>query len=161
MDSIGTILNTFFVSCVYNRKKDVIHLEVIGSKVNIQIAEYVAEVLEKKLDELWNEAKQEHKLKGLIAKNSFFRGIASGYVDKIQSLKSSYSGEVSRSLMVIEGKLKEAVNVVCGRLTYTSSSSSVCGKASELGHQAGRSLNINPGVESSQGGSGELIEHKN
>jgi hypothetical protein len=47
MRSIATILETFFVNVVYSRAGDFIYLEILGNAVNIEIAEYVAEVLHK------------------------------------------------------------------------------------------------------------------
>ena len=84
MCAIARILNTFFVSPVFGRKDRCTYLEILGSKVNLEIAEYVADVLHDKLEDLWNQTKREYDLKGLVAKNSFFRGIASGYVSKIK-----------------------------------------------------------------------------
>ena len=147
MRAIATILQTFFVTPVFRKTKNFTYLEISGSIVNIQIAEYVANVLQEKLDTLWAQTKKEHELKGIIAKNSFFLGLAKGYYDKINSLKKSYQTDVSYPLMAIEKKLTEETNMIYPRLLSSKSQGSYCSESGKLGEQAGRQLNINPGVE--------------
>jgi hypothetical protein len=149
MRSIAKILETFFISTVYNRAGEFIYLEILGDAVNIAIAEYVATVLEGELDRLWNQARQYAHLKGTIAKNSFFIGIAKGYCNKIQALKKEYQSEVTNTLMVIEKKLVDAKAMVYRRLSSSKSSGSYCQRSSALGEQMGRQLNINPAINRS------------
>lgn len=146
MRAIAIILQTFFVSSVFKRAKDYTYLEILGSIVNVQIAEYVADVLQEKLDTLWNQTKEVHELKGIIAKNSFFLGLARGYCDKINFLKKSYQPDVSYALVIIEKKLKEAQSMAYPSLRSAKSYGSYCPEASKLGEMAGRELNINPGL---------------
>lgn len=87
MTAVARILETFFVSVVFNRGVEFTCLEIIGDLVNVEIAEYVASVLEREFDKLWLQAQRETSLKGLVAKNSFFHGIAKGYCYKIQAFK--------------------------------------------------------------------------
>ncbi len=157
MRTIAKILETFFVSSVFKRIGDFTHLEILGSAVNIQIAEYVADVLLQKLDPLWNQTKQEHELKGIVAKNSFFLGLAKGYCDKINFLKKSYQTDVSHALIVIEKKLKEAQAMAYPRLTFERSQRSYCHEASQLGELAGRQLNINPALRENAKNSGAFL----
>jgi Protein of unknown function (DUF2786)/SprT-like family len=157
MRSIAKILETFFVSIVYNRIEGFVYLEILGDAVNIEIAEYVASVLHSELDKLWNQAQQHAKLKGMIAKNSFFLGLAKGYCDKIQALKREYSSDVTNALMVIEKKLVDAQAMVYRRLSATRSSANYCQESSALGEQMGRQLNINPAINRSSKNSGALI----
>ena len=146
--AISKILETFFVSIVFHGGKGCIHLEVIGSLVNVNIAEYVANVLDFQLELLWQEAKGLHNgLKGMRAKNSFFVGIARGYCKKIQALKRDYTKETSRSLIVVEKKLIDAQAMVYPRLSSSRSHAGYCGKSSKLGEIMGENLNINPAVQ--------------
>jgi hypothetical protein len=108
MRAIGKILETFFVNVVYSRSQGFIHLEILGSATNVEIAKYVASVLHSELDHLWNEAQKLASLKGVIAKNSFFLGLAKGYCDKVQAFKRDYGSAETKALMVIEKKLTEA-----------------------------------------------------
>jgi hypothetical protein len=157
MLAISRILKTFFVSIVYNRVKPFVYLEIIGSEVNVQIAEYVAGVLDRELDQLWNMTKRSSGLSGLVAKNSFFQGVARGYCDKIQSFKKEYTSDVTQALMVIEKKLTDATSMIYGKLGSMKSHANHCGKSSALGEKAGQKLNINPSISQSREKSEALI----
>lgn len=149
MRCIAKILETFFVSIVFSRAKDFTYLEILGSAVNIEIAEYVADVLQRELEHLWNEAQKQANLKGAIAKNSFFLGIAKGYCNKIQALKRDYSSDITKALMVLENKLIDARAMAYQRLISARRSGSHCRESSALGEKMGRQLNINPALNKS------------
>ncbi len=157
MRSIARILETFFVSTVYSRAGDFTYLEILGSAVNVEIAEYVASVLQVELENLWEKVGREAGLKGMIAKNSFFLGIAKGYCNKIQALKRDYGSDVANALMVIEKKLVDARAMAYDRLSSSRSSGSHCRESSALGEKMGRQLNINPAVGKAKKGLGALI----
>lgn len=149
MRAIAKILETFFVSSVYHRGQDGIYLEILGNKVNVEIAEYVAEVLLQKLDDLWGQTKLEYELKGVVAKNSFFLGLAKGYCDKIGFLKKSYEDDVKGALVIIEKKLSEAKSLAYPRLGSSKSQGGYCHESSKLGEKAGKELTINPALSRS------------
>lgn len=150
MRAIANILETFFVSSVYNRQQEFTYLEIVGSAVNIEIAEYVASILEDKLEILWNQARKlQLGLKGTIAKNSFILGVAQGYCDKIQFLKRKSDSHTSSALMIIEKKLEDAKAMVYPSLRKSYSQARHCSQSSRLGEQAGKELNINPGINRS------------
>ncbi|MES2198879.1 MAG: DUF2786 domain-containing protein [Chlamydiota bacterium] len=160
MRSISKILDTFFVSSVFNRSGDFTYLEILGTAVNVQIAEYVADVLQQKLDVLWLETKQEHQLKGVVAKNSFFLGLAKGYCDKIGFLQKSYQQDATYALVIIGQKLEEAKAMVYSGLSSMKSHGSYCPEASQLGELAGKHLNINPGLNQTSKNSEAFLTHK-
>ncbi len=161
MQSIGTILKTFFVSVVYRRTEEYTYLEILGTAVNIEIAEYVAQFLDSELDILWKKAKT-FNLKGQLAKNSFLLGIAKGYSDKIQALKREYSQEVTTALIEIENKLMLAQEMAYKRLTNASRRRSFCRSASELGEIMGKHLNIHPAINKSNSKTAYLaLEYRN
>lgn len=149
MQTIGIILGSFFVNVVFNRGQDGTYLEVLGTEINVQIAEYIAASLEVKLDNLWMQAKKEYLLKGSLAKNSFFLGVAKGYKNKIQDLKKSYSTHEINALVVIEKKLSKARDMAYKRLSSNRNQSRYSREAGLLGELAGKQLDINPGVGSS------------
>lgn len=150
MRSIARILETFFVNIVYFRSSGFIYLEIVGSEVNIEIAEYVANFLGDELEKIWDQTRQQHQgLKGMVAKNSFFLGIAKGYCNKINSLKRQYNSDVCNALMIIEKKLIEAKAMIYPRLSSCKSNASHCHLSSALGEQAGRQLSINPAISKS------------
>lgn len=155
--AIGKILETFFVSIVYNRGGEYTYLEILGESVNVDIAEYVAGVLDVEFDNLWWQAQREALLSGVVAKNSFFMGIAKGYCDKIQALKRDYTQEVSKALLVIEKKFVDAREMAYSRLSSVKSSGSYCPNSSALGEKVGRDLNINPALSQKAGVSSLLI----
>lgn len=160
MRAIAKILETFFVNTVYSRSEGHIYLEIIGSAVNVEIAEYVANFLELELEKQWTRAQKDfYGLKGMVAKNSFFLGIAKGYCNKIHALKKEYSQDVSNALMVIEKKLIEARSMVYPRLRMSKSSGGHCPNSSKLGELIGKRLNINPGIASSTIQSGAFLTY--
>ncbi len=160
MRAIARILETFFVSTVYSRYDDYIYLEIVGSDVNIEIAEYVAGFLQLELEKQWDHAKRQYSgLKGMIAKNSFFLGIAKGYCNKIQSLKREYSKDVSQAILVLEKKLVVAQSMVYPRLRFGKSSGGYCLESSKLGELVGKKMNINPGVGASATNSGAYLTY--
>ncbi len=157
MRSIAHILSTFFVSTVYNRSKEHIYLEILGTPVNVDIAEYVADFLNSELERLWLQAQKMTSLKGMIAKNSFFLGLATGYCNKIQSLNKEYDKDITHALMVIEKKLTDAKEMVYQRLSHTKSSGNYCEKSGSLGELMGKQLSINPAINKSSGSAGTMI----
>ncbi len=148
MRAIARILETFFVSCVYNRAGEHIYLEILGSHSNVEVAEYVAGFLEVELDTLWAKAQKETRLRGQIAKNSFFLGIARGYSEKINALKRQESSNSAngKSLLVIEKKLAHAKAMAYKRLSSSRSSGRTLQAASQLGETLGKKLTINAAI---------------
>jgi hypothetical protein len=151
MRAIARILETFFVSTVYSRGEGCIYLEILGSPINVEIAEYVALVLELEMEKLWKQAQHQANLKGTIAKNSFFVGLAIGYCNKIKALKQDYTAGEMRALMVIEKQLVDAQAFVYQRLSKHKSAGNFCGKSSAVGQRMGHQLNINPALGNTTG----------
>lgn len=149
MRSIAIILETFFVSTVYRRASEFIYLEIMGTSVNVEIAEYVAGFLENELEKLWRHAQKIAHLKGTIAKNSFFLGLAKGYCTKINVLKKSYGTETANALMVIEKKLNHTKSMVYSRLSSSSRGGYHCSSSSAFGELMGKQLNINSAIKES------------
>lgn len=147
MRAIGKVLETFFVNVVYRRTEEETYLEVLGSAVNVEIAEYVAETLSREMEKLWMQAQQQAYLKGKVAKNSFFLGIAKGYCQKIQALTREYNSDTANALIVIEKKLTDAKAIAYQRLYSKRSHIGYCPESSRLGEQAGRALNFKPAVK--------------
>ncbi len=157
MRAIASILGTFFVSVVFSRAGNQTHLEILGTPTNVQIAGYVSDFLQAELDSLWLKAREDYRLKGVVAKNSFYLGIAKGYCDKINRLTNAASPDITNALMVIENQIEEARKMAYSSLTNSTSQSRLCPLSSELGKQAGNSLSINPAVSSTNSGEPLLI----
>lgn len=158
MRAIGKILETFFVSIVFSRSANLTYLEILGSIVNLEIAEHVATVLDRELENLWKSAQKGASLKGKVAKNSFFLGVAKGYCNKINALKQEYTTDIAQALMVIEKQLSDAKAMAYTRLSTSRSSGSHCRTSSALGEKMGRDLNINPAVGKTSKSSTHWIE---
>ncbi|MFW5887564.1 MAG: SprT-like domain-containing protein [Bacteriovoracia bacterium] len=141
---IQEILNYFFVKAVLNHGQGKVYLEVIGSKVNVEIAKYVASYLTEELESLWEFHKKEYKLKGLSAKNSFWRGVAIGFTTKMQNAQKNACEHISsKALQKMDHHLQVSVDMVYGKLRMSSSRYKHHDRASKLGNEAGRKLNIN------------------
>lgn len=161
MQAIAHILETFFVNTIYSKQTGSICLEIVGSKVNVEIADYVANFLTVELDRLWLSAKKQYAtLSGITAKNSFFLGIAKGYCNKIKFLKQSYESDFLNGLMVIEKKLDQAKEMVYPRLSTFKSSGGYSPEASSLGQKMGNALSIHLGVSASAKYSNLEIGHR-
>jgi hypothetical protein len=160
MRAIANILKTFFVGIVYHRGEQFTTLEIIGTAVNIQIAEYVANVLDAELDNLWAKAQKSTQLKGALAKNSFFLGIAKGYCNKIQALQREHSSEITNALMVLEKQLISAQEMVYPRLSSRKTTANYCPTSGMLGEKMGKQLNINPAIQQKERESGNLLINK-
>ncbi|MES2121247.1 MAG: SprT-like domain-containing protein [Chlamydiota bacterium] len=157
MRSIAVILETFFVTTIYRRTEEAIYLEILGNASNVEIAEYVADFLERELELQWLIAKREARLKGVTAKNSFFLGLAKGYCNQIQALKREYPADTVNAVMVIEKQLEGAKAMVYKRLSSSRSHGSHCQKSANLGERAGKELRINPAIQKTSNKSPALI----
>lgn len=146
MSAICTILRTFFVFPVIGNGQEYSYLEISGKKTNVEIAEYVGYFLDNKLDLLWDNVRKNNPyLKGLTAKNSFFRGLANGYTDKITSLQKK-SSKASTALVAIESALDFQTNMIYPHLKTTSRSFKHCASADKLGKKEGKNLSIHQAV---------------
>jgi|AMWB02.1.fsa_nt_gi hypothetical protein len=145
--AVGRILQTFFVNIVYSRAGEYTYLEVLGDAVNVDIAEYVASVLDHEFESMWKQAQKGAGLRGKIARNSFFSGLAIGYCNKVQSLNRSSTDDSTHALMVIEKKLTHAKAMAYPHLSSSKSGARYCHDASMLGERMGKQLNINPAIK--------------
>lgn len=144
--AIYEILKTFYVSPVFNHGTGIFYLEVIGDKTSVELAEYVAHFLNHELEQMWKEAKKKNPtFKNLAAKNSFLRGVAKGYVEKIESQKTKSAQ--SFELALIEKNLQKQLKSVYSRIGHSSMSSGTHHSgANAAGVESGRNLSIKPGI---------------
>lgn len=156
LHAIYQILTTFFVYPVFLQGKEGVRLEVIGNRASVELAEYVANFLDQKLEDLWNEAKNQNaKLKGTTAKNSFFKGVAQGHSLRIQNEQIMSSG---KELIILKQDLKRRVAQVYSRLGSSSSrSSGNCHESHAQGIKAGSKLSINPALGQDQKAGKKLL----
>lgn len=147
LHAIYEILQTFFVAPVFNYGKGVLYLEVTGSRTNVELADYVANFLDQELERLFDVYQKEHPdMKGKRAKNSFMKGIAEGYVEKIKKTQKEVSLARSQDLIVLEQDLKRQVRLAYSRLGSTSVSRSDDSYSKNLGRKAGHNLSIHGAI---------------
>ena len=149
--AIYEILRTFYVSPVFNHGKGIFYLEVIGDKTSVELAEYVATFLDRELEVMWKAAKKENpEFKSVAAKNSFFRGVSRGYVEKIEAQKKASAN--STDLVLIEKNLSRKLSIVYSRIGHSSLSGGLNhAGANAAGVESGRNLSIKPGLKNSKG----------
>ncbi len=136
LQAIASILRLFFVYPIFNHGKGVLYLEILGDPLNIEVAEYVAHFLDHHFELLWEEAKKEDpRLKGTIAKNSFFRGIAEGYEKRALP--------TSQALIHIEKSLA----LIYPHLTSKKVSYHHLEAAANRGREKGKGLKIREGLK--------------
>lgn len=147
--AIYEILKTFYVSPVFNHGRGIFYLEIVGSPENTEIAEYVANFLDLELDRLWLITKKNSKLSGVVAKNSFLRGISKGYLEKIVAQKTQ--SPFQKELVLIDKSLMQNLKMVYNRLGSSYSSDLKSNEhAHNLGRETGSKLSINPGIKSKE-----------
>ena len=141
--AIYDILLLFMVKPVFNYGKDGFYLEVIGEKSNVLIAEYIGSYLDNELERLWKKQKElTPHLKGLSMKNSFMRGVAKGYKEKMELSKRKLL-EGDKNLILLEGSLQTKVNLVYPRLSHTTSQRGAgCQESEHQGKNSGKGLFI-------------------
>lgn len=141
--AIYEILKTFFVSPVFNHGRGIFYLEVIGDKTSVELADYVAHFLDLELEVIWKETQKENPhLKGSSSKNSFFKGVASGYIEKIEKQKSTIA--TGAQLVVIEKNIQRYLRIVYPRIGHSSLSA---GKHIADAHSAGLSKGSNLSIK--------------
>lgn len=145
LHAIYEILTAFYVSPVFHQGKGEVRLEVIGNRPSVELAEYVAQFLDRHLEELWEAARSANpKLKGTIAKNSFFRGVAQGHFERIKGQNAQVLGS---ELILLKSDLREQVKQVYSRLGSSSSRAQNCYDSHALGKKEGAKLSITPGLK--------------
>ncbi len=151
LSSISQILRMFFVRPVINQGADQVYLELFGSRLNVSVAEYVAHFLEEELERLWQQTKRVNpSLKGLAAKNSFYRGLAEGYCEKVKQQRSAE--KESKALILLEGALDEMAPLAYPHLRRVKSRIRHCATSSNLGKKEGERLQIRKGIQATSGG---------
>ncbi len=140
--AIYEILTTFNVQPVFNHAKGYFYLEVIGTRASVELADYICSYLDKELERLWLLTKSKNpSLKGQTAKNSYFRGLASGYKESI--VKTQAESFTKKELISLQKDLETKVKQVYGKLSYSSSSRvKENGLSKALGKKDGKNLKI-------------------
>ncbi len=143
--TIISILKTFLVYPVRSGNRANSFLEVAGSKVNIELSEFVANFLDQHLDKLWESARKKNPtLKGSVARNSFMVGVEKGYLQKIELQKKQHPTNQKYALTVLENNLNSKIGMIYPHLVSVRSGSFKFSKdAEKLGFIQGKNLSFN------------------
>ncbi len=144
--AIYEILKHFFVYPVFNHGKGIFYLEVIGDRTNVELADYIANYLNRELENLWKNTKKENpSLKGATSKTSFMNGIAKGFISKIIESNTLHSKQTQ--LIIVNNALDQHIQKVYPRIRNSYFKSKHCKSSSDLGSFIGKNLNINTGIK--------------
>jgi len=144
LQSISEIARTFFVHPVFNYGKGVVYLELMGKKENVLVAEYVCHFLDHEFEKLWKQAQKENpKLKGMKAKNSFFVGLAQGFTQK----QESFNSQNQKAIIKIQTDLSIQVRKFYSGLSSMSMGGKRDQDSLKLGNIAGKNLSIRQGIK--------------
>tara|TARA_Y100000780_G_C13696081_1_gene422922 strand:+ start:46771 stop:47820 length:1050 start_codon:yes stop_codon:yes gene_type:complete len=159
MNALYDILQYFYVQPVFNRTGEGVGLDVVGSRLNVEMADYITKYLANEFETLWNTAKKKDpKLKGLKMKNNYILGLAQGFSTKLKQERSLQNQEASssRDLIRLNDNLLKQVKMAFPRLSrQAASAGSFDPRARASGQKDGSQINIRPGV--SQGNKGFLL----
>lgn len=134
-EAIAHILTSLFVKPIFSYRKKGVDLEIFGRSYNVEVAVAIAYFLEAEFDRRWSDFRlQNPKLKGLRAKNSFFKGMSQGYIHQ-GLLSSEQSGLILKDV-------ESAVNLAYPRLSKVGGGQRVDSKSFKGGQKAGQSLTI-------------------
>ena len=146
LNAIQSILGHFIVFPIQVKTAKGTTLEVSGKKLNVELAKYVCDFLDYEVERLWKKTQQENGLKGLRAKNSFIRGLAKGYDQKMNLMQRQQTSQKSHELILIENQLDKIKQLIYPNLSMSYSRHSSDPMASSLGQKAGGELTINKGI---------------
>tara|TARA_R110002072_G_scaffold276051_1_gene437476 strand:- start:219143 stop:220255 length:1113 start_codon:yes stop_codon:yes gene_type:complete len=146
IEVIYEILQYFYVRPVMNKGKGVTYLEVIGEKLNVELAGYTAQFLELEFERFWELCKKENPhLKGKVAKNSYIRGLAAGFIEKV---KPKAKAENSKELLRLSNELDLMVEKVYPRMRSSRvNDKKTCNDSIKLGHADAKNFHIRPGLK--------------
>ena len=130
----------------------IVYLEAIGSKVNVELADYTAGFLDVELERLWrHQRKLNPGLGGISMKRAFFLGLAEGYREKVRHMRGR--GTVGRQLVASSRALERKVALVYPKLrSVTTSVARPDARSVGLGREAGRNLSVRKGLKGGSGG---------
>ncbi|NBX77048.1 MAG: DUF2786 domain-containing protein [Proteobacteria bacterium] len=154
---IASILNEhFFVEVIHTSLydpescSDFKVLELLGTRENVLMAEYVFYFLENQLAGLWK-AYQPNKSLGIATRNSFYLGVLEGFREKLNKLELPTDNSVSLILRQDEG-LRNLVKGRYPKLNRLRGSRRLHdNQAYSAGKREGRSLVIRKGISKTDG----------
>jgi ElaB/YqjD/DUF883 family membrane-anchored ribosome-binding protein len=153
IQELQSLMGFFNVYTITTRRNKTTYLEISGDKVNVEIAKYVADFFTGEHSRLWKIAKKEHGFKGLREKNNFIVGLFRGYCSKLsQTRKESFNEEENKTLTIYNKKNSEkAKKLLYKNVRTVRYGGGFSPKASDVGYDTGKKLNISPGIKYNNG----------
>ena len=151
LSSLSQILNHFCVQCISQYGHKQVSLQVVGSRLNVELADYVAKYLLYEFEHLWKKTKRENPhLKGITQKNSYLRGLAAGFIERLEKQKTNTPHTHKKSLMRLQEDLQEQVKLAYPRLSFARSNQiKVDPHTLSLGTKHGSQISVNAALEKS------------
>jgi hypothetical protein len=133
--------------------------EMIGTEVNVKIAQYVADFLLEKFKLFWKNYQKETGC-GIDQRTAYWWGIRKGLEEQLQAKREKVENEMG--LVVVEDPgLQTAMTARHGKLTLSSTAGKIrSNEALEAGREVGRNLQINRGIEEQNKGRTFLLGGK-
>lgn len=168
---IASILNDyFFVEVIHTTLfdseecSDFKALELLGTRENVLMAEYIFYFLENQLSGLWKSYQPSKRL-GIASRNSFFLGVLEGFRDKLQSAEREVTRtlnlQINKSISLMVREDEELKTLVKGR--YPKLNRLRGGQrlhdnqAFSAGKKEGQSLIIRKGISKTDGNLRKLL----
>ena len=139
LQAIADILLDFLVIPILSSTTDGIYLELFGKKEDVEIGEYIAHILQKKLPELFLTT----GLKGPSKRQSYYHGLVRGFKE---SYKKIDNPQVTNSLLLYQKNLQKQISLAHPHLKNTHKSLKIDASAAASGLQAGKNLKLHQGI---------------
>jgi hypothetical protein len=133
--------------------------EMIGTEVNVKIAQYVADFLLEKFKLFWKNYQKETGC-GIDQRTAYWWGIRKGLEEQLQEKRNKVENEMGL-VVVPDPGLQTALTLRHGKLTLSSTAGKIrSNEALEAGKEVGINLQINRGIEDQNKGPTFLLGGK-
>lgn len=138
LTSICSILEEFFVIPIISHSKRGVYLEIFGKNEHVEIAEYIAKVLLKKLPSLFETT----NFKGIVMRNSFYMGFTKGFKENLTPKKKQ-----CYAIVKTNNDLNEMLTLAYPQLKTSRAKISFNKQASNSGYKAGKTTVMKKGMK--------------
>ncbi|MFG1486801.1 SprT-like domain-containing protein [Halobacteriovorax sp. RZ-2] len=149
-DCLYDILKEYAVSPVFSSGRGGGYLEIIGAKENVEAAHFIYDYTANAIEGLWKQAKKTSNLKGVRARNSYYKSFTKSFLNELKGHQSKQIS--SRELIHIKGLAEAHRNRVYPRVSsQTSQATSFDANAWNLGAKAGKQFKMGKGIGQKSG----------
>lgn len=144
-DCLYDILKEYSVAPVFSSGRGGGYLEVIGPRESVEAAHYIYDFTVNAMTLQWEQAKKTKKLKGVRARNTYFKSFTSAFVAQLRKHKSESTS--TKELVHLKNLSEAHRQRVYPRVSAQASQSSSFDKnAWNLGNTAGKNFKVNKGL---------------